>query len=53
MGDDWNEKKVHALFDLLRGIQQIAPLMQITQADEGGYKNAEFNQAFKVYCSNV
>ena len=55
MGNEWSDKKVLALFDLLRCIQQIAPIAPITQADEGDYecKNTEFSQAFKAYCSNA
>jgi hypothetical protein len=51
MGADWNEEKVLALFTLLKHLQQIAPKAQISQADEGGYKNPniEFTRTFEAY----
>jgi hypothetical protein len=55
MGSEWNEKKVLALFALLKNLRQIAPQAHIFQADEGGYKhpNIEFTQTFEAYSSDT
>ena len=54
MGSEWNERKVIALFELLRHLRQIAPQARIVQADEGGYKtpNIEFSRALEAYVAN-
>lgn len=51
MGPDWNERRVEALFEILRNLRMIAPRAKITRAEEGAHDkpDEEFGEAFDAY----
>lgn len=55
MGSEWDDRKVVALFELLRQLHQLVPNARILQADEGGYlhPNIEFSEALKAYAADA
>lgn len=55
MGAEWDERKLLALFELLRTIRSFAPEARILQAEEGSYDNpsSEFSKAFELYAASA